>query len=63
MLHRLPKRGNPFTPTQGKGKQVRIFTEQILQNPKTSPDQASFKILQARDLLVEAYSATKSYDK
>jgi hypothetical protein len=63
MLHRLPKRGNPFTPTQGKDKQARIFIEQILQNLKTSSDQTSFKILQARDLLVEAYSATKSRDK
>ena len=55
--YRLPKQANPFTPSK-PSKTIRFSTIE-----PTTPDLASAKILQVRDLLVEVYSATKSRDK
>jgi hypothetical protein len=55
--YRLPKRANPFTPSK-PNKTIRFS---IIK--PTTPDPASTKILQAHNLLVEVYSATKSRDK
>ncbi|KAM3078772.1 hypothetical protein ACMFMG_012170 [Clarireedia jacksonii] len=52
---RLPKRTNPFSPANRTNK-----------NPRTTEpasDPASAKILQARDLLIEALSLVKSREK
>jgi hypothetical protein len=56
-IYHLPKRANPFTPSK-PNKTIRFS---IIK--PTTPDPASTKILQAHNLLVEAYSATKSRNK
>ncbi|KAM3073735.1 hypothetical protein ACMFMG_012184 [Clarireedia jacksonii] len=53
---RLPKRTNPFSPANRINKNPRTSTE-----PASDP--ASAKILQARDLLIEALSLVKSREK
>jgi hypothetical protein len=60
MTYRLPKRANTFTPSR-PNKNIRFSTPELTTD--TTPDLASAKILQARDLLIEAYSATKSREK
>jgi hypothetical protein len=58
--YRLPKRANTFTPSR-LSKTIRFST--LEPTTDITPDPASAKILQACDLLVEAYSATKSREK
>jgi hypothetical protein len=59
-IYRLPKRANMFIPSR-PNKTIRFSTLE----PTTDiiPDPASAKILQVYNLLVEVYSATKSYKK
>jgi flavodoxin len=57
-IYCLPKQANIFTPSR-PNKTIRFSTIE----PIINPDLASAKILQVYDLLVEVYSATKSYDK
>jgi hypothetical protein len=60
MTYRLPKRANMFTLSR-PSKNIRFSIPEPTTD--TTPDLASTKILQACDLLVEVYSATKSREK
>jgi hypothetical protein len=59
-IYCLPKRANIFTPSQ-LSKTIRFST--LEPTTDITPDPASAKILQVYDLLVEVYSAIKSYEK
>ncbi|KAM3081910.1 hypothetical protein ACMFMG_012236 [Clarireedia jacksonii] len=59
---RLPKRANTFTPARNN-KNPKITSEQTASTQPASTNPANLLILEARDLLVKAYTVTSSRDQ